>query len=118
MGDELRKNIKSQNAETKLVSEIKTVIERNLKKVDDRKDTFTKEHILDKLPKPSEGKMMWPNLASFKDLDLGQIEDFRLEKFQYWDHQLNNGDSKHNIAFRLFGSHGLQSGVNCSILWG
>ncbi len=46
MNDELRYNIKLQNAETKLVCEIKTVIERSLKKVVDRQDAFTKDHIL------------------------------------------------------------------------
>ena len=46
-----------------------------------------------------------------------QLENFKLDKFQYWNYNSHKSDSTFNIPFRLFGSSGLKSDVNCSIYW-
>jgi hypothetical protein len=70
--------------------------------------------LLESIPKPQNGKQQWPQKNDLQGLTDDELENFELDQFQYWDNSKSGSDSKNNIAFRLLGSNGLKSQVNCS----
>ncbi len=58
-------------------------------------------------PQPSEGKLQWPMVQDLKHLNVSQLDEFAIEKIQFWDFKKLTDDSQYNIAFRIFGKNGL-----------
>ena len=77
----------------------------------------TREEILGSIPAPANGKQQWPLKSDLEGLTDEKLEDFKLDKFQYWNYSTSSNDSGWNIPFRLFGSDGSKSAVFCSGSW-